>query len=367
MAIDTSCDDTAVAILQNDSVIANIVSSQDDIHREWGGVVPMLAKRAHQEYIDKCLALACRRAKINSIAEEIDIIAVTYGPGLAPALEVGLAKGQQMAIIMEKPLIPVNHMEGHLLSPLLKNSKGNYYATTIDNLPDFPWLSLTISGGHTEIVWIETIGSYYILGKTLDDAAGEAFDKIARMLGLGYPGGAVIEAMAKNGDPQRYQLPRPMHKNRSYNFSFSGLKTACLYAINDLKAQLQEQFAGIVPDYCASVQEAVVDSLLLKLKKVIKQHKPNAVLIGGGVSANLRLRHKFRKMARQLIVPMHFPHKKFCMDNAAMIGLAAYFKYRRGEFATDKSAVDRVPTLSIECRSYCQPLQETKKESQCPQ
>jgi N6-L-threonylcarbamoyladenine synthase len=347
LAIDTSCDDTSVAILENDCVLANIVSSQIDVHQEWGGVVPALAKRAHQQYIASCIHRALKRAKV--CLEALDAIAITYGPGLAPSLEVGLHKARELATEYHKKLIAVNHMEGHLLSPLLKNSKGRYYSK-IHTLP-FPCLGMTISGGHTEIVWLERIGEYKILGKTMDDAAGEAFDKIARMLGLGYPGGAVVEAFAERGDRTKYNLPRPMQKNKGYDFSFSGLKTACLYQTNDLKKELGSKFAQIIPDYCASLQEAIVDSLLTKLKKAAKDFSPKTILVGGGVSVNRRLRSKFRCAMRKQHLPIYFPHKKFCMDNAAMIGLCAYFKYQRGEFVEDIRSLDRVPYLSIEaCR-----------------
>ncbi|HPY74654.1 MAG TPA: tRNA (adenosine(37)-N6)-threonylcarbamoyltransferase complex transferase subunit TsaD [Planctomycetota bacterium] len=346
LAIDTSCDDTSVAILEGDKVLSSIVSSQNDIHREWGGVVPSLAKRAHQEYIQPCIQIALKRAKIKNI-KQLQAIAVTYGPGLAPSLEVGIAQAKQLSLENNLPLIPVNHMEGHLLSPLLKNSKGNYYSKIITTT--LPWLVLVVSGGHTEIVWCKKIGTYEVLGRTLDDAAGEAFDKVARMLDLGYPGGVVISHLSKQGNPEQYKLPRPMSTSNNYDFSFSGLKTACLYQTNDLKQQLGDQFADIIPDYCASLQEAIVDSLLIKFKRVLKKRKPKTALVGGGVSANLRLRKKFRQTLKKYNIPIYFPYQKFCMDNAAMIGLAAFHKYKRNEIYTtaeDINKVDRIPNLT---------------------
>lgn len=349
LAIDTSCDDTSVAVLRDGNLIAHLISSQVNIHQQWGGVVPALARRAHQELLPPCLQLALKRCHKTSW-QGIQAVAVTYGPGLAPALEIGIMQAKEIATTYQLPMVPVNHMEGHLLSPLIRNSRGNYYSR-IESL-ELPWLALTVSGGHTEIVWAKAIGDYEILGRTLDDAAGEAFDKVARMLGLGYPGGAVIEHISKNGNPKAYPLPRPMLNNPNYDFSFSGLKTACLYSTNELKEKLGTQFAKIVPDYCASVQEAIVDTLLGKLKRAAKNLQPKTILVGGGVSANQRLRMKFRMAFRKLGIPVYFPHHKFCTDNAAMIGLAAHYQYQRGEITLDYSKVDRIPYLTLDsCNS----------------
>lgn len=351
VAIDTSCDDTSVAVLRDGCVLTNIVSSQTNIHQPWGGVVPSLARRAHQEALPICLNLALKRCHKSSW-QDIQAVAVTYGPGLAPSLEIGIAQAKEIASTYHLPLIAVNHMEGHILSSLIRNSRGHYYSPIGDL--EFPWLALTVSGGHTEIVWIPAIGSYEIVGRTLDDAAGEAFDKIARMLGLGYPGGAVIESMSKGGNAQAYTLPRPMLNNPNYDFSFSGLKTACLYSTNDLKEKLGSQFAKIVPDYCACVQEAIVDTLLGKVKRAVKNLQPRSVLVGGGVSANQRLRVKFRAAFRKLGLPVYFPHRKFCMDNATMIGLAGYYRYQRGDMTLDYSKIDRVPYLVLDQNSTIQ-------------
>lgn len=341
LAIDTSCDDTAVAVLKNDMVLSNIVSSQTDIHKNWGGVVPNLAKRAHQENIHPCIELALKRAQMKM--DDLDAIAVTYGPGLAPSLEVGVDAAKNLAIEHNKPLIGVNHMEGHVLSPLLKNSKGNFYA----QVPaiKYPIIAMSISGGHTEIVHIKEQGHYTIVGQTLDDAVGEAFDKVARMLELGYPGGPIIEEIASDGDCTSIPLPRPMSQNKGFDFSYSGLKTACLYKLRDLKKE--KPLAEFLPDFCASFQEAAIDALLIKLKKSCKKIRPKLVLIAGGVSANNRLRYKFRNAMNKLNIPIIFPHKKFCMDNAAMIGIVAYHKYLREEFIKDKHKLDRDPSLVI--------------------
>ncbi|MEK7113385.1 MAG: tRNA (adenosine(37)-N6)-threonylcarbamoyltransferase complex transferase subunit TsaD [Patescibacteria group bacterium] len=350
LAIDTSCDDTAVAILKNDRVLANIVSSQIDIHKEWGGVVPNLAKREHQKMIDGCIALALKRSGLKGISK-IDVFAVTHGPGLAPALEVGVAKVKELALENDRPLIAVNHMEGHALSVFLKNKFGKYYSglKRYSEKHDFPFLALCISGGHTEIVLVEDFGKYKIIGQTLDDAAGEAFDKIARMLGLGYPGGAVISKFAEGKNKNTYALPRPMQHSKDLDFSFSGLKTACLYQTNDLKKQLSEKdFAKIIPDYCASVQEAIIDSLIGKTIKAVKKIQPKMLVTGGGVIANKPLRARLRKEMKSLKIPVYFPASQFCQDNAAMIGLVAYMKYLRKETVEDIPALQRKPSITIE-------------------
>jgi N6-L-threonylcarbamoyladenine synthase len=345
LGIDTSCDDTSVAVVKNDHVLSSIISSQIDVHKEWGGVVPSIARREHEKMIDGCVALALKRAGLKSM-KQVDVVAVTYGPGLAPALEVGVAKAKNLATEFNIPLVAANHMEGHTLSALLKNKNGKSYAGIKKAL--FPCIAVAVSGGHTEIVWAEKIGTYKLLGQTQDDAAGEAFDKISRMLDLGYPGGPVISSFAQQGNPKAFDLPRPMKNSPDYNFSFSGLKTACLYNTNDLKKELGKKFAKIIPDYCASVQEAIVDSLLIKLSKAVKKFQPKMVLFGGGVSANKRLRTKSRKILRELEVPVYFPPSQFCTDNGAMIALAAYHKFLRGEVIKDVSNLHRDPSITIE-------------------
>lgn len=345
LAIDTSCDDTSVAVLHNDRVLSSIVSSQLDIHREWGGVVPNLARREHEKMIDGCVEVAFKRSGLKNM-KKLSAIAVTYGPGLAPALEVGVSKAKQLAKEFHIPLLAVNHMEGHTLSTLLKNSEGKNYSGMPK--PQFPCMAICVSGGHTEIIWVEKIGSYKLIGQTVDDAAGEAFDKVARMLDLGYPGGPTIAKLAEKGDPKKFVLPRPMKDTLDYNFSFSGLKTACLYNTNDLRKSLGKKFASIIPDYCASFQEAVVDSLLIKVQKAIKKMHPKMVVFGGGVSANNRIRTKFRKMCRENDIPLYFPAKRFCTDNAAMIGIAAYHKLLRKEVVKNLDTFHRDPSITIE-------------------
>lgn len=345
LAIDTSCDDTSVAVLKNDCVLSSIVSSQLDIHREWGGVVPNLARREHEKMIDGCVDVAFKRSGLKDM-KRLTAVAVTYGPGLAPALEVGVIKAKQLSENFGMPIIAVNHMEGHTLSTFLKNKLGINYSGM--KKVQFPFMAVCVSGGHTEIIWVEKIGSYKLIGQTVDDAAGEAFDKVARMLDLGYPGGPTIAKLAETGNPKEFVLPRPMKDTHDYNFSFSGLKTACLYNTNDLRKSLGKKFAQIIPDYCASFQEAVVDSLLIKVQKAIKKLNPQMVVFGGGVSANNRLRSKFRNMCRAQNIPIYFPEKRFCTDNAAMIGIAAYHKFLRGECIKNREAFHRDPSITIE-------------------
>lgn len=345
LAIDTSCDDTSVAVLRNDCVLASIVSSQIDVHKEWGGVVPSLARREHEKMIDGCVDVALKRSGVKEM-KQVNVVAVTYGPGLSPALEVGVKKAKELAQEFALPLVAINHMEGHTLSGFLKNSRGKNYSGV--EAPTFPFMALCVSGGHTEIVWAEGFGKYRLLGQTLDDAAGEALDKVARMLDLGYPGGPVIAKLAEQGNPNAYPLPRPMKDSPDYNFSFSGLKTACLYNTNTLKQELGTDFARIIPDYCASVQEAVVDSLVGKTIKAAKKFQPKVVVLGGGVSANIRLRSQLRKALKKIGITLVVPAKQFCTDNAAMIGLAAYHKYQRGEVVQDIAALDRDPSITIE-------------------
>lgn len=344
LAIDTSCDDTSVAILENDRVMANIVSSQIDVHKEWGGVVPRLARREHEKMILGCIKTAIKRAGIN--LNDLTAVAVTYAPGLAPSLEVGIRWAKKIAKENDLPLIAVNHMEGHLLSVFLKNSSNKYYGNA--KKLEFPLLALLVSGGNTQIVYANQMSDYKIIGQTLDDAAGEAFDKVARMLDLGYPGGPVVAEMAKKGDREKYNLPRPMSKTSDYNFSFSGLKTACLYQTNALKEEYKDDFKTLINDYCASFQEAVVDSLLGKFFRAAKKYQPKVCIVAGGVSANNRLRKKFANKLKKIDKPVYFPTKKFCTDNAAMIGLVGYHKYLRNEFVKEIDMLDREPTISIE-------------------
>jgi len=295
-------------------------------------VVPNLAKRAHKKNINKVVSAA--KKSINW--QTIDAIAVTVGPGLAIALEVGIKKAKEIAKKYNKPLIAVDHMEGHLLSPLARNLKLK-----------FPILGLLVSGGHTELVLARKIGRYQILGQTLDDAAGEAFDKVAKMLGLGYPGGPIISRLAEDGDMTKFNLPVPMIHSQSLNFSFSGLKTACLYKIRKIPEKKRDK--QFLKDFAASFQYALVQSIILKFKKAIEIYHPQQILLGGGVINNSYLCQEVKKVARRFGATVFIPQdRKLLTDNAAMIGIAACYKFKRKEFVKDFSKLDRKPNLSLE-------------------
>ena len=338
LAIDTSCDETSVAISKDDRILANIVSSQVKFHQKYGGVVPHLAKRMHQ----KLLGPTIDEALLRSHQKTIDAVAVTIGPGLAPALETGIAKAKELAKKWHLPLISVNHMESHLLSSFVKNSAGNGpFAKT---KPQFPILGLLVSGGHTQLVLMKNFGKYQILGETLDDAAGEAFDKVAKMLDLGYPGGPIISQLAQKGEP-KYPLPAPMIGSKDLNFSFSGLKTACLYKLKTLKIKRYQQFYA---DFSASFEKAVVQALVAKLKKAITAYQPKQIVLGGGVISNLRIRQGARKVARKFGLKVFVPYsQKLLTDNAAMVGVCAWYQARRGDFVKDIPALDRQPNLNF--------------------
>lgn len=330
LAIDTSCDETCAAVTRGRKVLSNVIASQINIHAKYGGVVPHLAKRAHEAKIEFVVREAVLKSRIYHL-ESLAAVAVTVGPGLAPALEVGIAYAKNLAQKWHKPLIAINHMEGHLLSSL---------ANTVGTVPtDF--LGLLVSGGHTQLIFVNKIGSYQLLGETLDDAAGEALDKLAKMLKLGYPGGPIIEALAKKGNPDAIKLPIPMRYSKDFNFSFSGLKTAAMYLI-----QKQPQLSTLeVENFCAAFQQAIAISLCIKLKNAIKQYQPKAILLGGGVLSNLYLRRQIRAAARPL--PVLIPYsKKLFTDNAAMIGIAAYRHYLNQDFA-DPKTLDRQPSLNF--------------------
>lgn len=339
LAIDTSCDETSVAIVEGRRVLSNVIYSQILIHKKWGGVVPSLAKRAHEERIDLVVKEALSRSGLS--LEKIDAVAVTYGPGLAVALEVGIKKAKQLAKDNHKVLIAVNHLEGHIYSPFVQNSKGNPETDF-----KFPYLALVISGGHTEFVLFEDHLKYKILGETIDDAAGEALDKAAKLLGLGYPGGPVIERLAKQaGNLDQYKFPRPMLKSKDLNFSFSGLKTSFYYF---LKNQNANREASDLRSLASSFQEAVFDTIMKKTERAIKQTGINNMIVGGGVSANFYLRKKFRDLSKKYNGEVYFPSYKYLSgDNAAMIGVVASYKAERKIFVKDIDSLDRIPRLSL--------------------
>ncbi len=333
LAIDTSCDETSVAVTDGQNIIANKIYSQILIHKKWGGVVPNLAKRAHEEHIDVVVDEILKKIPTSSI----DAFAVTYGPGLAIALEVGILKAKELSIKYKKPLIGINHMEGHIYSCFAQNSAGNPKREF-----RFSYLALLISGGHTELVLFRSHGEYEIIGQTVDDAAGEALDKAAKLMGLGYPGGAVIEELALKGDKTFLKLPRPMKGSKDLNFSFSGLKTSFYYYYRDLS---DKEKSSQLYNLAASYQEAVFDSILHKLEKAIVQTGVSSIVVGGGVGANKYLRNRLRMLVKKHNGSVLFPAYKYLYgDNAAMISVAANFK---GEFVKDVSKLQRVPRLSL--------------------
>ncbi len=332
LSIDTSCDETAVALTEGRRVIKNIIYSQVLLHQKWGGVVPSIAKRAHQERIDWLID----KLKIN----DFDYVAVTQGPGLAPALEVGINKAKELATKFNKKIIAVNHLEGHIYSPFVQNSKGN---PKIDF--KFPYLVLTVSGGHTNLVIFKDHLKYEVIGETIDDAAGEALDKAAKMLGLGYPGGPVIEKLSRDvGNIDKYHFPRPMIKTKNLNFSFSGLKTSFYYF---LKKITEEEKIQNLKYLVSSFQQAVFDTLIIKTEQAIKKTGIKNLCLVGGVSANLYLRKMFRDLAKKHQGEVLFPSFKYLTgDNAAMIGVVAFYKAQRKIFV-QINKLDRLPRMLL--------------------
>jgi N6-L-threonylcarbamoyladenine synthase len=339
LAIDTSCDETAAAIVCGRKIISNVIYSQVLLHKKWGGVMPSVAKRAHQERIDWVIDETLKKAGLT--VEEIDAVAVTYGPGLAIALEVGLQKAKNIAKKHNKQFIAVNHMEGHIYSNFAQNRKGNPKRDFA-----FPYLALLVSGGHTELVLLKDHLTYEILGETRDDAAGESLDKAARMLGFGYPGGPILERLASNVDNvDKYAFPRPMLHSKNLEFSFSGLKTSFLYF---LRKMTDEEKVKEVPYLASSFQEAVFQTLVGKTKQAMHETGVKHILVGGGVSVNERLRYLMRAMVEKEEGIILFPPYKYLnFDNAAMIGVAASFKAEKGQFISQIDEVDRVPRLSL--------------------
>ncbi|MGI5825796.1 MAG: tRNA (adenosine(37)-N6)-threonylcarbamoyltransferase complex transferase subunit TsaD [Patescibacteria group bacterium] len=348
LAIDTSCDETSAAVTAGRRVLSNVISSQVSIHKKYGGVFPALAKRAHLERIDIVIKEALRQAE--SQADSLSAIAVTQGPGLAIALEVGIAKAKELSKEWSLPLIAVNHMEGHIYSTLAQNKNGRP-----DREPQFPTLCLLVSGGHTELALMQNHGVYKVLGETLDDACGEALDKAAKILRLGYPGGPIIEALAEPlcslpGDCQtkkdpKYPLNRPLRQKSNLNFSYSGLKTQFLYLVQNLP---ESEFVQNLNHLAASFQEAAFEQLSRKTSEAIGIYHPRTLLCGGGVIANKYLRTLLRRIARENKISVFFPpNKKLVGDNAAMIGIAAGYKYQRQEFVTNPDTLDRVPRLAL--------------------
>lgn len=384
LGIETSCDETAAAVIRTEcggfGILSNIVSSQVKVHAKYGGVVPEVAARLHIQKILPIIELAIGQAHVtprslhsvgmtgrNGVG--IDAIAVCAGPGLMSSLMVGVETAKSLAYAFKIPLVRVNHLEGHLLSAegvgdchaYARNdaspSAGARIAMTArsarndDSLHSlsktrikFPAVGLVVSGGHTQIYLVKDYLKYKLVGETVDDAAGEAFDKVAKMLELGYPGGEIVERLAKNGKPI-YQLPIPMLKSQTLNFSFSGLKTAAMYFLRNYSGHKDKQF---ISDFCASFQFVLIDSIRRKLEKCLQDFPTGFILCGGGVMNNLALRKMIRAAAKKRQIPAFFPEKKYNCDNAAMIAIAGFSKAKRGEFVCDINKIDRRPNWEID-------------------
>lgn len=330
LAIESSCDETAASVIENGrSVLSNIISSQIDIHKEFGGVVPEVASRKHIENINDVVEEALTKANVTS--EDIDAIAVTYGPGLVGALLVGVNFAKGLAYAWNKPLIGVNHIEGHICANFIE-----------DKSLEPPFVCLVASGGHTHLVYVKDYGAYEILGKTRDDAAGEAFDKIARAIGLGYPGGPLIDKAAKLGNKDAIKFPRVVIDDDTLDFSFSGLKSAVLNYIHNSE---QKNEKVVVEDVAASFQQAVVEVLVLKAIKAAKMKNCNIIALAGGVASNSSLRDMLQEECMNNNYKFTKPSPILCTDNAAMIGCAGYYKFLNKQFAD--SSLNAMPNLEL--------------------
>jgi len=320
LAIESSCDDTAAAVLLNDKLLSNVVATQD-IHQKYGGVVPELASRAHQQNIVPVIHRAIAQANIDK--KDINAIAFTRGPGLMGSLLVGTSFAKSLAMGLNVPLIEVNHMQAHILAHFIDEE--NF------SKPEFPFLALTISGGHTQIVKVTDHFEMEVLGQAIDDAVGEAFDKSAKIMGMPYPGGPLIDKYAQNGNPKAFKFTKP--KVAGLDFSFSGLKTAVLYFIQKQVKENPKFIEENRDDICASIQYTIVEILMDKLKIAVKQTGINQIAIGGGVSANSGIRNTLKEAEKKYGWKTYIPKFEYTTDNAAMIGIVGYYKYLKGDFA----------------------------------
>lgn len=317
LAIESSCDDTSAAVIQDGVVLSNLIATQK-VHEQYGGVVPEMASRAHMQKIVPVVDVALKNAGVDK--KDVHAVAFTQAPGLIGSLLVGACFAKSFAQALNVPLIDVHHMQAHVLAHFIEDPK-----------PEFPFLCLTVSGGHTQIVLCRSHLDMEVLGETIDDAAGEAFDKVAKMLGLPYPGGPMVDKLAKEGNPTKFSFP--LSDMKDYDFSFSGLKTAVLYFLQNEKKKDPDFVANNLNDICASVQHTIITMLLKKLKKAAKELKINHVGIAGGVSANSGLRTALTETGAQLGWQVYIPKFEYCTDNAAMIGITGYYKYLQGKFA----------------------------------
>ena len=317
LAIESSCDDTSCAVLVEQRVLSNVVASQK-IHSEFGGVVPELASRDHQKNILPVVVAALKKANVSTA--ELGAIAVTQGPGLSGSLLVGLSFAKSMAAALNLPLIGVNHMEAHVLAHLIDDGS--------NQKPSFPFICLTVSGGHTQLIRVDAPNEFIVLGETIDDAVGEAFDKAAKLLGLPYPGGPEIDRLAKQGDPTRFKFATthvPGH-----NFSFSGIKTSFLYFLRDREKETPGFVQQNIADICASYQAHLIQVLLKNVEKVLSTTQITHFALAGGVSANSGLRDAVNALGKKRGISVYVPKFEYCTDNAAMVGIAGYYKWQMG-------------------------------------
>ncbi len=318
LAIESSCDDTSASVCIDGKIVSNYIYTQK-IHEEFGGVVPELASRKHEQKIIPVVEKALRESKVN--LHDLDAIAFTKGPGLVGSLLVGLCFAKSLALALNKPIIEVNHMQAHVLSNLIEQP----------DIP-FPFLCFTVSGGHTQIVLVSSPLEMRVIGTTLDDAAGEAFDKAGKMLKLDYPGGPQIDKYAQIGDETKFQFAKP--NMEGYNFSFSGLKTSILYSIQKQVKENPNFIKENLPDLCASIQRTIIDILMTKLRKAVDDFNIKTIAIAGGVSANSRFRNEIKKLGKEKNLFVSIPSFQYCTDNAAMIAIAAHYKYLKSDFSS---------------------------------
>lgn len=332
LGIESSCDETGLALYhETEGLIAHALHSQIALHATYGGVVPELASRDHIHRLIPLTKQVMSQAKVT--LNDLTGVAYTAGPGLVGALLTGAGFARSLAFARGIPAIGVHHMEGHLLSPLLEAPELS-----------FPFMALLVSGGHTQIIRVDAIGEYQLLGDTLDDAIGEAFDKTAKLMGLGYPGGPIVSKLALQGDAQRYKLPRPMTDRAGLDFSFSGLKTAVLTTWQQAQTERAQDLEQAKADICASFELAVCDVLIIKLKRALQQEKLNTLVVAGGVSANQRIRSSLSQLMSSRAGHAFFPRPEFCTDNGAMIAFAGFQRFKAGEYnSLDFSARARWP------------------------
>lgn len=321
LGIESSCDDTSAAVIKNGEILSNIIARQQ-IHEEYGGVVPELASRAHQQNIIPTVEVALKKAGVSK--HDLSAIAFTRGPGLLGALLVGTSFAKSMAMSLDIPLIEVNHMQGHILAHFIKEQGQE------NKHPSFPFICLTVSGGHTQLVVVKDYFDMEVVGETLDDAAGEAFDKMSKIIGFPYPGGPLIDKYAKEGNPEAFPFSHP--KIKGYNYSFSGLKTQFMNFINQNLQKNSNFIEENRADICASIQDIIVKVLFAKLKKLAEAEGINEIAIAGGVSANSQLRSELQELGDKKGWNTYIPAFQYCTDNAGMIAITGYHKYLKGEF-----------------------------------